>query len=111
MQKAGGDEEVYLGAFMRDGADIEPFPIVETDYKSFYFETTTDVPPNVRDAFDALKDKLPIKKSQALTAIRKANLVARATAYRHLNELLRLRLVTENAGGSISANEAPSETK
>ena len=44
VPNANGDEVVYLGAFLKDGADIDPFPLMESDHESFYWERTQDIP-------------------------------------------------------------------
>jgi hypothetical protein len=103
IENDGGEEIVFLGAFLKDGADIDPFPVMETDHESFYWEMKAHVPAKLVKSHDALKAGRFATKAQAAAAIKTATKVGRATAWRHLDSMIRLRIVTENPDGSISA--------
>ncbi len=96
-----GDEVVYLGAFLKDGADIEPFPLMESDHQSFYWSVSTTVPDTLNASYMALtKAGGPFKdKAKAVGALIEYAGVSRATAYRKVEALLRLKLLIEDSGG------------
>jgi hypothetical protein len=98
-----GNEVVYLGAFLKDGADIEPFPSMETDHESYFFQPTMNVRESLRPSFDALKTgggKF-VDKATAVQRIKAATKAARTTAYRHVDDLIRAGLVIEKPDGSL----------
>lgn len=96
-----GEEVVHLGVFLKDGADVEPFPLMESDHQSFYWEPVAQVPPKLQAAYDALSNAGGIFKDKAMAAdiIKNSANVSRATAYRHFNDLIRSEMVIENGGG------------
>jgi RecA-family ATPase len=83
-----GAEVVYLGAFMKDGPDIEPLALEETDAESFTWKLTLKLPDNLRAAFNDLR-KAGGKfssKSNAAEALTQAGL-KRSTAFNRVNAL------------------------
>ena len=48
-------EKVYWGAFLRDGADVEPIPLIETEQESFYWAVSREVPDHLKTSYEALK--------------------------------------------------------
>jgi len=101
-----GNEVVYLGAFLKDGADIEPFPTMESDHESYFFQPTMNVRDSLRPSFDALKTgggKFA-DKAAAVQRIKAATNAARTTAYRHVDELIRAGLVIEKPDFSLQVN-------
>ena len=54
--KSNGDEVVHLGAFLKDGADIEPVSLMGTDHESFYWKTILEVPDHLCKFHEALID-------------------------------------------------------
>jgi len=97
-----GEEVVYLGAFLKDGADVNPFPVIETDHQSFFWVMKREVPEKLDSACQALVGGKYKNKGQAAAAIQKQTGVGRATAWRHLDELIRLNIVIEDSDGFIS---------
>ncbi len=94
-----GEEVVHLGAFLKDGADIEPFPLMETDHQSFCWEAVTAVPEYLRESHKALTEaKGPFKgKSKAAAELMTRANVRRATAYRHIDAMIRSGLLIEES--------------
>jgi hypothetical protein len=88
-------EIVYWGAFMKDGADIEPLPLEESDPQSFFWQVSTEVPAHLRQAYDTLKKaggKFANKKTAAEILMNAGS--TKPTAYRHLKELEHRSLLT-----------------
>lgn len=108
-------ETVYLGAYMKDASDVEPLPLVESDHESFYWIVSRNVPAKLRPSFEALRRVARRFKGQADAA---AVLIAgqngshglsRATAYRHVKELLDGGFLTPDADGNLAVGECNSE--
>lgn len=96
----GETEVVYLGAFMKDGPDIEPIPLVETDNESFLFAPSRDVPSHLRKSFDALKKYSNFcDKSAAVAALLSEIGGGRSTAFRHVGELTTRGLLVASESG------------
>jgi hypothetical protein len=84
----GETEVVYLGAFLKDGADIEPIPLEETGNESFLFKPSAHVPTHLRSAYDTLKRHAHFAdKSAAATVLQAELAVGRSTAFRHVSQL------------------------
>ena len=47
-------ETVYLGAFLNDGADIEPMPLEESGAETFYWQVCLEVPGYLGRSFEKL---------------------------------------------------------
>ena len=102
---SGSEEIVYLGAFMKDGADVEPIPLVETDYESFFFKPSFHVPENLRASYEALKKHSSFLSKSAGAGILQAEVrptgksMARSTAFEHVKQLAERGLLVESDGG------------
>jgi hypothetical protein len=95
-----GEEIVNLGCFLKDGPDIEPFPLMESDHESFFWEVVTIVPTHLEGSYDALKaagGRFKSKIAAAQEIITRVKL-GRATAYRHIDTMLRLKLIADDEG-------------
>lgn len=93
-------EKVYWGVFLRDGADVEPIPLIETEPESFYWEVSREVPEYLKGSFDALK-KAGAKfygKAEAVEALRQIG-TSRATAYRHVIQMFSAGLLVVGETG------------
>jgi hypothetical protein len=96
---ANGNEVVYLGAFLKDGADVDPFPLVESDHESYFWKRTAQVPARLQDSYDALAAAAgPLDRPKAAAAIKSKTGASKATAYRHIDALVRLGLLAEESG-------------
>jgi hypothetical protein len=96
----GETELVYLGAFLKDGADIEPIPLVETDNESFLFKPSTDIPSHLRSSYDALKGRQNFRDKSAAAQVLQAKVGnGRSTAFRHVNQLAERGLLVEGEDG------------
>src|SRR5262249_2392347 len=96
-------EVVYLGAFSRDEADLEPLHLEETGAETYFWQVAAKVPPTLRDSYDALKAAGPCSKSDAAQAIMKKTKASKATAYRHIGLLLNWGGLVEEAGNLKTA--------
>jgi hypothetical protein len=101
-----GDEVIYLGAFLKDGADVDPFPSMETDHESYFFQPTMIVSDPLRKSFDALRTAggTFTEKAAAVQVIRATTGAARTTAYRHVDQLIRAGLLIEKPNSSVQIN-------
>ena len=102
MKEPNGDEVVHLGAFLKDGADIEPFPLMETDKGSYFWDRIEEIPLRLSPAVNALGIGTWANKSAVADIIRKGTGVARATAFRYVDEMLRAKIITELPGGTLT---------
>jgi hypothetical protein len=100
------EETIYFGAYMKDGADIGPIPLQETDGESFYFKVVREIPAVCRSSYGILRRnaaKLTSRADAVRTLIE--NKVTRATAYRHIRELTQVGLLTEDGTGCLKIHE------
>ena len=110
----GDRETVYIGAFGRDGPDVEPMPLEESDAESFYWQVCPEIPATLRPSFEALRKaggRFP-NKGPAARAILEQCGIKRASAYRHIDGLLNRGLLREVAGELVvqaGVTPAPSE--
>jgi hypothetical protein len=96
----GETELVYLGAFLKDGADIEPIPLVETDNESFLFKPSPDIPSHLRSSYDALKGRPNFRDKSAAAQVLRAEVgTGRSTAFRHVNQLAERGLLVKGEDG------------
>jgi hypothetical protein len=97
---AGDHETVYWGAFLKDAADIEPLPLVETDHESFLWTVSEDIPANLRGPLEAvMKAAGPFKNNTAIADLLMKDLgLSRPTAFRRVQELLNYGLLSRNGG-------------
>jgi hypothetical protein len=101
MPNANGDEVVHLGAFLKDGADIEPFPLIESDHNSFFWERTQNIPAHLTRSVTALGTGTWANKTAAAAEILKKAGIGRATAFRHVEAMIRAKILTELTGGRL----------
>jgi hypothetical protein len=103
------EETIYFGAYMKDGADIGPIPLQETDVNSFFFTVVREIPAVCRSSYSILKRNATRLSSRA-DAVRTLieNKVTRATAYRHIRELTQVGLLTEDGRGCLKIHEPES---
>ncbi len=95
-----GEEILYIGAFLKDGADIEPFTLMESDHESFHWCIVPSVPGGHEASFRVLKDAGGSfqTNSKAAQVLIESLGVGRATAFRHINTFLRIRLLIKRDG-------------
>jgi AAA domain len=104
VERPGRDEEVHIGAFMKRGADVQPFRTIETGLDSYTFKMVFEIPALLDASYAALKTaggKFPTK-SAAVEKIKYATKVSEATAYRHVDAMIRLKLLVDHGGGGFS---------
>jgi hypothetical protein len=81
-------EILHFAAFMKDGPDVDPIRLDETDHNSFFWEVSPEIPTHLRSAVQVLNDaggRFP-SYAAAAKALQEAH-VAKATSYRKLEEL------------------------
>ena len=94
----GEDEVVDLGAFLKDGADIEPMALEESDHESFYWQLRTEMPEHLRSSFEVLRKKRKFKNLNTAAHFLQRKEIKKPTAYRHLKELKRLGFLVVTDG-------------
>ena len=101
-------ETVYLGAFMKDGPDVEPISLIETGHESFYWQVSPNIPEKLRSPFEALRKaaRLFHDKKDAAKVITTATGMSIATGYRRVDELLNRGLLVWQAD-QLLLKEAP----
>jgi hypothetical protein len=98
MEKEAG--VVYFGAFMKDGPDIEPMPLTESEEESFLFQPSRQVPACLRGSYEVLKRRLEFPdRAGAAQLIQQEAGVSRPTAFRHVKRLLELGLLVRREKG------------
>ena len=99
-------EVLYLGAYLKDDADIEPIPLEESDAESFYWQVCPSIPEHLRSIYDALKaagGKFANKSQAVQTAVGAG--IKQSTAYRQFKELGDRGILVESAGQLILTQE------
>ena len=95
-------EIVYFGFFSKDETEVEPMALTESDptVPTFYWEVSKEVPPYLRDSFEALRQNGGpfADKTAAVKVIQNANKAKRATAYRHVGDMLARGLLVGSNG-------------
>ena len=85
--------------FSKTAPDIEPLRLAETDSESFCWRPTLDVPTHLAASVKALDQGRSFNdKADIVKTIQGAG-VARTTAYRHFDEMLRRGMLVEVSGG------------
>lgn len=93
------EEVVYLGAFMKDGPDVNPMAMKESDAESFYWQVVPDVSAHLWPSFEALrKAGGQFADKGAAASVLQSKEIPKATAYRHVTELANLGLLSEEEG-------------
>lgn len=114
-RKIEGDvETVYLGAYMKDAADVEPLPLVESDHQSFYWIVSRNVPEKLRVSYEALRRAArPFSGAADAVAVLMAGQnghgATRATAYRHVKDLRDGGFLVTDNSGTLALGECSSE--
>ncbi len=90
-------EVVWLGAFQKDAADIEPFTLYETGPETFTWRVGTELPTHLKRAHSTLLSRASTlhSRSDGIAALRAAG-VSTSTCYRLWHELRQKGFVTEN---------------
>lgn len=97
----GENEVVYFGAFMKDGPDIEPIPLTQTEEESFLFAPSRQVPPFLRGSYDVLKAaEQSFDRTSAARLLQEHN-VKRSTAFKHVQRLCELGLLQRQDAGQL----------
>ncbi len=92
-------EAVYLGAFLKDGADIEPIPLEESGHESFLWEVRADVPRHLVESYEALKKAGgKFTSKNAIVKVLTGAKVNPKTAHRHIRDLANRGLLVEKDG-------------
>lgn len=125
-------ETVYLGAYMKDAADVESIALTESQHNSFFWITSENVPARLRSSFESLKREIlggpgrvfqnEAEAARALMTADRGKPMSLATAYRRVKDLkdagflqvaedgsLRIK-ATSGGGGGSNATTGPSET-
>jgi hypothetical protein len=92
-----GEEVVHLGVFLKDGPDVDPFPLMESDNQSFFWEISIVLPQGLEHSYEALKNRYLKDRAAAAREMSQRAKVSRATAYRHVGALIRVGLLKEEA--------------
>ncbi len=96
-----GLERLEFGAYLRDGADIEPMALRESESESFLWEIAPDIPLELSLSLEALRKsagEFPNRRA-AVAALEQVTGCGRSTAYSRLSELInRGLLVTDSSG-------------
>ena len=96
-------ETLYLGAYMKDSADVEPIALVESEHESFLWIPSASVPEHLRQSFEALKGaKRNFKNEADAASVLIGSNMARSTAYRHLKQLRDNGVLVCGADGSLA---------
>jgi AAA domain len=106
----GGMETLHLGAYLRDGADIEPIILRETDLQSFLWKVAPDIPPELTECLDALRGsggKFP-NRTAAAAVLQQNGVSGRSTAFTRLKDLLNRGLLSE-CDGALKVKEIMDE--
>ena len=98
-----GNEVLYVGAFLKDGADIEPLRLEESDAQSFFWVVTDEVPDHLKNTIAVLFNAggAFADYNVAADALRAAG-IKKATAYRHLTDLQRHKWLVHEGDWKLS---------
>jgi hypothetical protein len=105
-------EIVYLGGFMKDAGDIDPMPLVESAHESFLWVPHTKLPQALAASAEILRrtgsadgpdgsDGSWLNRS-AVAAALVAGGIPRATAYRHVKQLMQRAALCDIGAGRIA---------
>ena len=99
---AQGNEIVHLGAFSKDAPDVDPIALEETDAESFLWAVRADAPTHLTPSLDRLNKKGGRFKNvaDAVKTLEKEG-VKRPTAYRHVNGLMQVGILTSGDTGLV----------
>ncbi len=102
-----GNETIHLGVFLKDGADVQPLPLEESDAESFFWEVRPEVPAHLNVTLDRLThggSSFADLNAAVKLLIDKG--VKRPTAYRHVGELMRLNFLRQDGGRLVLSGSA-----
>jgi len=89
-----GLELLDLGAFLRDGADINPIVLRETGHETFFWEVELDISTELLRCLDAL-EKAPEKfreRAAAVKYLEQKLKIGRTTSYYRIRDLINVGL-------------------
>lgn len=98
-----GLERLDFGAYLRDGADIEPMALRESGFESFLWEVAADVPLELTLCLDALHksaSEFP-NRAAAVAVLEQMVGCGRSTAYSRLKELSDRKLLVSDSNGVL----------
>lgn len=96
-----GVELLHVGAYLRDGADIEPMVLRETEAETFLWHIAPDIPLELTLCLDELQragGTFP-NRSAAAAVLQQSISCGRSTAFSRLNDLVKRGFVMESGDG------------
>jgi AAA domain-containing protein len=101
-----GVELLHLGAYLRDGADIEPMQLRESGPESFYWQIAPDLPLDLLECLDVLRPAGPsfANRTAAADVLQNALGSGRSTNFSRIKELYRRGLLVD-CGGVVRLRE------
>jgi hypothetical protein len=106
----GGVEMLHLGAYLRDGADIEPMVLRESNLQSFFWQVAPDIPLELTLCLEALREaggEFP-SRTAAAAVLQQTVGAGRSTAFTRINDLVSRGLLTE-CGGALKVKQTVDE--
>jgi hypothetical protein len=106
-----GIEKLHLGAYLRDGADIDPLVLRESELQSFLWRVDPDIPLELSLCLDELRKSahgFP-NRTAAAAVLQQAGGTCRSTAFARVNELLNRGLL-DYRDGLLMVKETVDET-
>jgi hypothetical protein len=102
----GGMEMLHLGAYLRDGADIDPLVLRETESQSFLWRVELDLPLELLMCLDELRKSEQGFPSRAAAAalIQRTVETGRSTAFARVKDLINRGLLVE-VDGALKVRE------
>ena len=96
----GAVEMLHLGAYLRDGADIEPIVLRESNFESFIWQVAHDIPLELTLCLEALRKSAGEFPSRTAAAgvLQQTVGTGRSTAYSRIAELINRGLLTQSNG-------------
>ena len=105
-----GTEMLHLGAYLRDGADIEPVVLRESSSESFLWQVAPDLPLELMECLEGLRDsggEFP-NRTAAAEVLKQSVGAGRSTAYSRLKDLINRGLLAE-CDGALKVKEMMDE--
>lgn len=103
-------EMLHLGAYLRDGADIEPMALRESANESFLWIVAPDLPEELIFCLDALRGagREFQSRTDAVTFLQQAVGAGRSTAFSRVKDLISRGYLID-ASGALRFSETPDE--